>query len=427
MVSISTFATFDRVVLPAFSWLQPADVVPAFGHLGPRLATSRVLPTVWPIRVVVRKAVELSSIAGSSTGLPDSIVCLLLLPTFELHEPPLQPGLIDLPEPVVSQHRLSVQNLQQLLWPGNPLRFPWQVALPVESLPSQSVPVFVPQPFLVAVATALPQLDRLVVTSVNHSRQLEDLTWNPFPSHFPVYQLPVTDQLGKHRHSVFWLEELPLENFLVWGCQAFPHHSSASRALTGLFLMRQHWRAFAHRVVTGPLLMVCRPLGQALIHRDSGRQASMRLFSLCPEQVDPVCFPPEAQPFSLPFCLSHRRFVGRRFQVARQLLAHFLLPVSMPPQVALAAPPTDVLDRQADSVDLVVRVARLPEARDAFSTIRSSDRKASALRLSAFVAPRQQRRLVSRRPQVPDLASKLFHFDFAVSLFQVNLQSDSFG
>ena len=99
----------------------------------------------------------------------------------------------------------------------------------------------------------------------------------------------------------------------------------------------------------------------------------------------------------------------------------------MPPQVALAAPPTDVLDRQADSVDLVVRVARLPEARDAFSTIRSSDRKASALRLSAFVAPRQQRRLVSRRPQVPDLASKLFHFDFAVSLFQVNLQSDSFG
>ena len=209
--------------------------------------------------------------------------------------------------------------------------------------------------------------------------------------------------------------------------QALIHRHSGHWALTGLFLMRQHWRAFAHRVVTGPLLMVCRPLGQALIHRDSGRQASMRLFSLCPEQVDPVCFPPEAQPFSLPFCLSHRRFVGRRFQVARQLLAHFLLPVSMPPQVALAAPPTDVLDRQADSVDLVVRVARLPEARDAFSTIRSSDRKASALRLSAFVAPRQQRRLVSRRPQVPDLASKLFHFDFAVSLFQVNLQSDSFG
>ena len=103
----------------------------------------------------------------------------------------------------------------------------------------------------------------------------------------------------------------------------------------------------------------------------------------------------------------------------------FRLPASMRLQVALAAPRVDVPGRQVDSVDPVVRGERLPKARDAFSAIRSFDPKASALRPSVFEAPLRQRGLAYRRPQVPDLASRLFRFDSAVSLIRANLRSDS--
>ena len=97
------------------------------------------------------------------------------------------------------------------MWQANPLRFPWPAASPVEWLPWQSVPAFARQPRPAAVETASQQLDHSVAALVNHSRRFEDLTWNQFQSHLPVYQLSATDQIGKHRRSVCWPEELPLE------------------------------------------------------------------------------------------------------------------------------------------------------------------------------------------------------------------------
>ena len=279
MVSTSTFAMPGRVVQPAFSSPPQADVVPVPGHHGPRQETSKVLPTAWPNRVVVRKDVELSSIEASSTGLQDSIVCSLLQMLFELPEPLSRPELTDLPELVVSQHPLYVRTPQQLLSRGNPLLFPWQVPSPAESLREQFVPAFVPLQFLVAVATVSPRIDlfdHFLVASLDYSHPLEDLTWNEIPSSLPVYRQPVMNPIWRNRGSACWIVELsPLVIRLVLCCQAFRHPAFVNQALTSPSLL-----IFVNRVATGLTWMGCHSWSQVSIRRQSAHRASTELLSM---------------------------------------------------------------------------------------------------------------------------------------------------
>ena len=236
---------FDRVVLPAFWSLLQADVALVSGLLVPRQSTSKVLPTVWPSRVAVQKVVEPSSIAASSTGLPESTACSHLPKLFALHGPLSRPELIVLPELVVLQHRLYVQTPQPLLSRANPLQFPWQVPPLAESLREQSVPAFAPQQPPVAgarVSSRLDPFDHFVVTSPDYSHQPEGLIWNRIPSGLPVYWWQVMYQIWRNRDSVYRIEvSTPLEARLILDSLASQRRALASqRLLVSSIVVERH-------------------------------------------------------------------------------------------------------------------------------------------------------------------------------------------